>query len=215
MQGKKGKRFVKGDLWSTRTAKPGSDLLQEIAMAYRGSSIGQLCTKHTRRGSPARRTGLPAGLILKGAHITEGTVKEHETHISILSPLLHPEFFISFENKVLSHVGESSFIYSPSKKAQASKHCQGLLPWKWPLHHKQAPALTRRDSRSEWALKWVKVLAFLNSILAIKREGARILNTLLFRTVSDPSFLPIHPVSVNFQWRKEGKKQWLLKKHLI
>lgn len=117
MQGKTGKGFVKGDLWSTRTAKPGSDLLQEIAMAYRGSSIGQLCTKYTRRGSPARRTGLPAGLILKGAHITEETVKEHETHISILSPLPHPEFFISFENKVISHVGESSFIYSPSKKS--------------------------------------------------------------------------------------------------
>lgn len=213
MHGKTGGRFVKGNLWSTRTAKPGSDLLQGIAMAYRGSSvpettcsIGQLRTKHARRGSPARRAGLPVGPISNGVHINRGNCERTWDRNPYFIPLA-PPWVLGFiwKQGYLTCGWICFYLFSSKKKKKPKlpKHCQGLLPWKWPLRHKQAPALMRRDSRSEWALKWVKVLAFLNSVLVIKREGAQILNTQLeFRTVSDPSSPPLFQ-SISSEERKK------------
>lgn len=122
------------------------------------------------------------------------------------SPL---KFSISHENRVILCVGESAFIYSPSKVKAFQAPSHSLLPWKWPLCHKQVPVFTGRDSRSAWVLKWVKGLVFMYFLLLIKHKRAQILHTqLTFKTISNLSFPDTHlPSSCSQSPVKKARKK--------
>lgn len=86
--------FVKGNPWSTRTAKPGSDPLQRTALAYKGCSVlgpnGSIAQLHTACLEQSTAcTALPAGLAwettlifhrnieMSMKDVTQETMKEH------------------------------------------------------------------------------------------------------------------------------------------
>lgn len=191
--------------WSA--TKDCRDLQRQRSARDQAAASGN-CTRSSRRGgSPARMPGLPVGPILKDLHVTQGTMKEHdiENLFHIFFPL---KFFVSHENRVISHVGEPAFIYSPSKVEAFQAPSHSLLPWKWPLCHKQAPVFTGRDSRSEWILKWVKALVFMYFLLLIKHKRAQILHTQLkFKTISNLSFPDTHlPSSFSQSPVKKARK---------
>lgn len=144
--------------WSA--TKDSHGLQRQLSARDQAAALGN-CTRSSHRGgSPVCMPGLPVGPILKDLHVTQETMKEHDIEN------LHNFFFSlsssSFHMKTrLSCVGESAFIHSPLKVQAFQALSHSLLPWKWPLCHKQVPVFMGRDSRSEWILKWLKVLVFM------------------------------------------------------
>lgn len=179
-----------------------------------GCRIGQLHMKQPQRRESSPHTRTSSWSSFERPTCYTGNYKRtwHRKPVSFFfSPL---KFFISHENWVILHVGESAFIYSPSKVKAFQAPSHSLLPWKWPLCQKQVPAFTGRDTRSEWVLKWVKVLVFMHFLLIIKHKRAQILHTQLkFKTISNLSFPDTYLPSSFSQSpvKKARKNQGLLK----
>lgn len=130
--------------------------------------------------------------------------KENLYHFSPFSP---------FHMKTgLSCVWVNLLLFILYQKSKLSKHHHSLLPWKWPLCHKQEPVFTGRDSMSEWILKWVKALVFTYCLSLIKHKGAQILHTQLkFKTISNLIFPDTHlPSSFSQTPLKKARKKCLL-----
>lgn len=183
--------------------------LQRQLTAHDQAAALTNCTQSSRRGgSPARTPGLPPAPVLRDIHDTQETMKEHDIENLYLffSPL---KFFLSHENRVILRVGESAFIYSPSKVKAFQAPSHSLLSWKWPLCHKQVPVFMGRDSRSEWVLKWIKVLVFIYFLLLINHNRAQILHTQLkFKTISNLNFPDTHlPSSCSQSPVKKARKK--------
>lgn len=133
--------FVKGNPWSTRTAKPGSDPLQRTALAYKGCSVlgpnGSIAQLHTACLEQSTAcTALPAGLAWethadlsqKHRDVYERcyTGNYERAWYKTVSYSFHPTPCSSFHLKTcLSRMWVDLLLFIlHQKKEKLSKHCQ-------------------------------------------------------------------------------------------